>query len=268
MAYSVRDYIESYEMMLARVHTLHARLRDELIPRVAGLATAPLGLVLPPSVTASIRATLQSALGTLRYIESRVELHLRSGPLPIRLHMNADAWTSVSSAASGMAGDLRWENRPVPARWRGLAADTYEQRVVPGQIAAATELGAAAEAIANALNWVAMSIMVFFAGLLALLVQLWAIGAGAFFTFASGVGIPAALTALGASIPMIAIQISGLGGIAAEGYGRAQVFLADMRAKVLDGSTFPNGRWPYPEPARYNDATVSDGDPSDWVVIR
>jgi len=268
MAYSIRDHIESYEMVLARVHTLHARLRDELIPRVAGLATAPLGFVLPPIVTASIRASLQSALETLRYIESRVELHLWSGPLPIRMQINADAWTSVSTAASVIAGDLRWENRPVPARWRGLAADTYEQRVVPGQIAAATQLGAAAQAIAVALNWVAMSVMLFFAGLLALLAQLLAIGAGAVATFASGLGIPAALMALGASIPMIATQVAVLTTVAAEGHGRAQTFLADMRTKVLDGSEFPNGRWPYPEPARYNDATVSDGDPSDWVVIR
>ena len=265
MAYDIDDFIESYEMVLGRVRAVHARLRDELIPQVAGLATAPLGVLLPPGAREVIRATVQSALQTLRDLTSRVELHLLSGPLPIRLHVNADVWASVGIGTSAIVGDLRWENRPVPTRWKGVAAQTYEQ-VVAGQASAVKQLGAAAQSVSSALNWVAMSALLFFVGLLALLVQVCAILIGALLGFLSGLGIPAALTALSAVVPALVIQITVLGVVTAAPLARAATMLDEMRTKALDRSTFPNGAWPRAEPARYNDATVHDGDPSDWTV--
>lgn len=265
MAYDIDDFIESYEMLLGRVQATHARLRDELIPQVAGLVTAPIGILLPPGTKEVIRATVQSALQTLRDLTSRVELHLLSAPLPIRLHVNADVWALIATGTSAIVGDLRWENRPVPTRWRGVAAETYEQ-VVAGQASAVRQLGAAAQAVTSALNWVAMSALLFFVGLLALLIQVCAILVGAVLLFMSGIGIPAALTALSVAIPGLVIQVTALGVVTAEHLARGATMLDEMRTKALDMSTFPNGAWPRAEPARYNDATVTDGDPSDWTV--
>jgi uncharacterized protein YukE len=265
MADDIREFVDTYENLLARNREQHAKLRDELIPKVAALATLPLLPV--PGLRPVVQDTLRQALQDLHDIEARVERFLESGPVVLRLYINAQDWVLVSTRLSSVVGDLRPENRPVLTRWRGRAAEAYEQ-VVAGQVDAAGQLRAAAQAIGFALHWLAMSVLACYVALLALLIELCAIIVGAFLAYAGGPpGILAALATLGTAIPAIAIQVGTLAVMVTECYARARTFLQDMRAKALDMSTFPNGNWPNPDPARYNDATVHDGDPSDWTVV-
>src|SRR5690606_11970924 len=108
--------------------------------------------LLPPGVRMMIQDAVRSALQTLYDIVARVHLLLQSGLLSVRLHINADDWVLVSTKLGAVVGDLRPENRPVPGRWRGVAAQAYEQAVA-GQVAAAAQLRAAAQAVSYALNW-------------------------------------------------------------------------------------------------------------------
>lgn len=265
MADNIREYVDTYERLLMRIREQHAKLRDELIPQVAALATIPFDPLPIPGMKPIIQDTIRTALRSLHDVVARVDIFLRSGVVVARLYINGQDWVLVSTTLSEVAGNLRPDNRAVPSRWRGRAAEAYEQAVA-GQRAAAAQLRAAAQAVSFALNWLAMSVLALSVALLALLVQICAIVIGAVLAFLSGVGIPAALTALSAAVPALAIQITGLMVAAAESYARAKTFLDDMRAKALDMSSFPNGSWPHLDPARYNDATVSDGDPSDWAI--
>jgi hypothetical protein len=263
MADNIGESIATFDQVLARLREEHAKLRDELIPQVAALPNTPL---LPPVLIPVVRAAVRRAHETLHEIEDRVGQLLKEVTV-FRLYTAAREWAQLSIALSSIGGDLRWENRPVPTRWRGQAAEAYAT-VVEGQVAAVNQLRSAAQAIAYGLHWLAMSVLVFYVALLAFLMTLGAIIVGAFLTFASGTMVtPAVLAALAVAIPAMATQLGVLLTAAAENYARARTFLQDMRAKALDMSTFPNGNWPNPDPARYNDATVRDGDPSDWTVV-
>ncbi|MBX6750242.1 MAG: hypothetical protein IRY85_11335 [Micromonosporaceae bacterium] len=248
-----------------KVREQHAKLRDELIPQVASLATMPIDLLPVPGMKPLIEDTIRRAVQSLQDVVARADVFLMSGVVVIRLYVNGRDWVLVNTTLSAVAGNLRPENRSVPTRWRGRAAEAYEQ-VVAGQVAAVAQLRVAASSIGYALHWLAMSILTFYVTLLALLLQTCAVVVGAFLAFTSVVGIPGALLALGTAIPAIAAEVGALMTTVVECYARARTFFQDMRAKALDMSTFPNGNWPNPDPARYNDATVRDGDPSDWTV--
>mgnify|MGYP002620451520 CR=1 FL=1 len=265
MADELRTFVDTYENLLMRIREQHAKLRDEVIPQVASLTTKPFDLLPVPGLKPLIEDTLRKALESLHDIETRSDIFVRSGAVVLRLYINGKDWVLVSTTLSTVAGNLRPENRPVPVRWRGRAAEAYEQ-VVAGQVAAVTQLQAGAQSIVFALHWLAMSILTVYVGLLALLLQTCAIVVGACLAFLSAVGLPGALLALGTALPAIAVQVGTLVATAVECYARARTFIQDMRAKALDMSTFPNGNWPNPDPARYNDATVGDGDPSDWTL--
>jgi hypothetical protein len=259
MADNIRDFIDSYEIVLARLQAYHTKLRDEIIPKVAEL---PGRLRLP--------GLRPEPFQRLYEIEKRIGLFVASGMVVVRLYINGQDWVRVSTTLGSVVGDLRPENRAVPTRWRGQAADVYEQVVVPGQVAAAGQLQAAAQAVAFALHWLAMSVFTFYVALLAFVIELCAILVGAILTAESGVGVvalPGVLAGLAVAIPTMAAQLGALIVTVVECYARARTFFQDMRTKALDMSTFPNGNWPNLDPARYNDATVRDGDPSGWTVV-
>jgi uncharacterized protein YukE len=258
-----REILAKYEDVLARCQEYHAKLRDDLIPRVAALLSAPVPV---PALRPIIQHALRKPLEDLYEIEGRVAVFLASAPVVVRLYVNGEDWGRISTTLSSVAGDLRWENRPVPTRWSGEAAEVYE-KVVAGQLDAVEQLRAGAQTIAYGLHWLAMSILLLYVGLLTLLIDVCAIVIGALLSFAGGPATMAAgLSALGTALPAIVGKLTLLAMTEAAAYGRARTFIHDMRVKVLNMSTFPNGNWPSPDPARYNDATVRDGDPSDWTV--
>jgi hypothetical protein len=264
MADNFREFVDTYELLLMRIREQHAKLRDEIIPQVTSLATVA---QLPvPGLRPIVQDTVRAAVQSLYDVLARTDVFIKSGVVVLRLYINGQDWVLVSTTLSQIVGNLRPENRPVPTRWSGRAAEAYEQ-VVVGQIAAVGRLRDAAQSVNFALHWLAMSIITFYVALLALLVKLCAIVTGAILMFASMLGIPGALAALGVAVPSVTVEMSGLAMIVVECYARARTFIQDMRAKALDMSTFPNGNWPNPDPARYNDATIHDGDPSDWTVI-
>lgn len=265
MADDIREFVDTYENLLMRIREQHARLRDEIIPQVAALTALPVAPLPVPGMKPLIEDTVRKALQSLHDVVARADMFAKSGVVVVRLYLNGKDWVLVSTRLSEVVGNLQPENRWVPTRWRGRAAEAYEQ-VVAGQVAAVAQLRDAAQSISFALHWLTMSVLTFFVGLLALLLQLCAIVVGAILAFKSVAGIAGALAALGVAIPAIAAEVGTLMVAVAEHYARARTFIQDMRAKALDMSTFPNGNWPNPDPARYNDATVRDGDPSDWVV--
>lgn len=264
MADNAREFVDTYENALAQLQKYHEKLRDEIIPKVTELVN----FVLPvPGMEPLVREALQG----LYDIEKHIAMFVLSGPIVIRLYVNAEDWVLVSTKLSSVAGDLQWENRPVPTRWRGQAAEAYE-KVVAGQLGAVEQVQTVAQTVALTLNWLAMSLLTLYVAVLGLLTTLYATLLGGALTALGGPGtatIAAAgvLAGLAVTIPQAATQLATLAVTAAESYARARTFIKDMRAKALDMSKFPNGNWPRPDPARYNDATVLDGDPSDWTVV-
>jgi hypothetical protein len=86
--------------------------------------------------------------------------------------------------------------------------------------------------------------------------------------FTAGTVIFAGLTIAGwaAAIPLLAAQVATLVILLQENYGRVTTFMNNMVSLLGDRSAFPNGHWPRAYPDRYSDASVTDGDRSDWSV--
>jgi hypothetical protein len=259
----VDTFVHNYEGLIDAINSLHARLNNELIPQVSHIAIGLNPALLPWRGLIEDRVT--ELLQRLALLEKRLALLLASWPLPVRMWRSADGWVSVRHAVGAVAGDLGVTHRDVQFRWQGVAAEAYHV-IVPAHSAAADRLAAVADTVQYALGWAANAAVQFYAALLGVIAGFFGAALIALASGATGVGAPAALLMLLMLVGTVLTTISSLLVSTAQSLGTAQTFMTEMLSEILDDTAFPGGGWPGARPELYSDATVTDGDPSDWAV--
>lgn len=260
----LRDHvIADYESLLHMLRVVYARLKSDVLPGVARLSVITNPLLIPYRDQVTEQVT--RALRMLADIDLQTKLLLLSWPLPIRVWEVSAEWVQVRASVSGVAGDLGVTNREVYLRWHGVAADAYHA-VVPAHVGAATRLATVAETVPFALNQAASAIAQMYAALLGTLVALVGsvlVGLGA---AATGVGILAAVVLIVITVGGALTSLSGILTETAHAIGSIGTWMTRMVSDMQDNSAFPGGQWPVARSDLLTDATITDGDPSDWTV--
>jgi hypothetical protein len=260
---AAEELVARHQRTIEELDKVYARLKDELIPRTAGLvATISPALIPWRQVIAGKVDQTQQHLWDL---DQRLGLLQRSGPLPVRLWRTASEWTRVRSSVGSVAGDLGVTNREIHLRWRGIAAETYAA-VIPAHAGAAGRLATVADTVSYALNWAAAAIAQMYAAVLGLLVGFIGAALIALATAATIVGAVAGIVALLVLTGTVLTLVSSAIVAGMQAVGTAQTWLTEMISEMADTTAFPGGRWPAARPEWFLDATTADGDPSDWSV--
>lgn len=255
--------MNSYEQVIDDLKHLHSRLNTELIPQVSRIAVGLSPVLIPgQGLITDPLSELVRRLGTL---DNKLGSLLLAWPIPIRMWRAAAQWVSVRHTVAGVAGDLGVTNRDVQFRWQGFAADTYRE-IVPAHVAAAERLAIVADSTQYALNWAANAAGMFYAAVLGIMVGFLGAALIAVASGATGVGAPVAVLMLLILVGTVLTTMTSLFVGAAQALGTAQTFMTEMLSEMADDGAFPGGQWPGARPELYNDATVTDGDPSDWTV--
>lgn len=169
----------------------------------------------------------------------------------------------VGRPVSTLVGVLTDDVLETGDRWAGPAADAYrttlaaQQRALSAVVETCQDLDAGFEELASAITtfWIAIG-----SACLGLVVAL----AGALGTAATVVGVPAstALAAAGLSALFVAVQ-AALDSLTEITDGTAANGVA-LRRRLGDSTAFPGDAWPRSTKVIGADASVTDGDGSDW----
>jgi hypothetical protein len=183
---------------------------------------------------------------------------------PNALRAAGAAWVrDVGRPVSALIGALTDDVLDTGDRWTGPAADAYRAAFAPQQLALSTvvaicqDVDSGFEELASAITsfWIAIG-----SACLGLVVAL----AGALGSAATVVGVPAstAIAAAGLSALFAAVK-AALDSLTEITSGAATHGVA-LRRRLGDSTAFPLEAWPRSTRAIGADASVTDGDGSDW----
>src|SRR5688572_27181308 len=112
------DFVAEHERRVEALRHLHARIREEVIPRIAAISTELLSSPLLIPVRPVLRQSLELVLQGLNECQYRIGVLLLSASLPVRVWQDATLWTQVRAQVSSVGGDLDVTNRQVHVSWR------------------------------------------------------------------------------------------------------------------------------------------------------
>jgi hypothetical protein len=269
MAYTNTDFV--HDRAASHAHTVealqaaHARLRDQVIPAVsaviASLESSPWLLPLRGIISAKAEAVSRD----LRSVEKTVADLMEYLHMPFWLWRDGEEWTRLRDELSSVVGDLGVTNREVHVLWHGAAADAYHT-VLPAQVGAAEQLSSSADSIQYVVTWAGTTLAIFFATLLAILLQMIA---GLLAALVTAAAVPLAvggLVAAGLVIATAAGELAVLILATTDVKGRMKIWTNQILSQLRNNANFPNGEWPVARTEWYDDATVADGD-ADWSVV-
>lgn len=174
----------------------------------------------------------------------------------------ADGWNQqVGAKASTQAGLLVKEQLDTDNEWTGDAADRYGEAVT-AQNKALTQVKTVTENLQNTLNEIASAVRTFWVQIGIAFASYIALMVGCIVGVCTVVGaVPSLLAALGFSVTFIGTSITF-----ANNFANA---LDEKKGKLEQQSTmdgqFANGEWPPSASDKMADASVNDGDKSDWT---
>jgi effector-binding domain-containing protein len=183
---------------------------------------------------------------------------------PAALRRYGAVWANDIGAVASRAGAFASLNGvAADDRWSGAAADAY-RNTLPAQKdataafkAAGDEIGAAFEELANAISnfWTAINI-----ALIGLVVAIISAVASAVSVVAAPLGIAAVATALTIFATAGTAAWSALNDIMNQAATRS----AEIERRLSNDNAFPAGTWPRSTTPISADASITDGDDTDW----
>ncbi|MER7007685.1 hypothetical protein ABT297_32220 [Dactylosporangium sp. NPDC000555] len=217
-------------------------------------------------------AVLERPLAELERAAADVAGHLRTmldrpGD-PVALWRAGERWRlavavpAAARAATFTAGSLHADDR-----WQGPAAEAYT-RTLPPQHEALLQLADAAGDTAASLREAAAALVAYWTAVGVALTGLTAQLATAATATATPATAPAgALLALTAASECIA-TLNALHRALTLELERARRTQQTLLTRLTDGPAFPSGHWPVVAAASLSDASLTDGDASDWSLRR
>jgi hypothetical protein len=255
-----------YEATIRRLDSGLTEL-SRLVDRVPAVAAAAAGRwYMTEAMSHSLIQLSNTLAGAGAYAVNQVRHLMKGAAAPFRLIDDIYTWGDVRGVATTFAGELQPAALTVDYHWQGRAAEAYKG-VIPAHTAAAARIGGMADKAQTALGWSVSAALVFYAGLLVVVIQL----------IVAFVGVLAILGTVVFSWAGVALAVQEAGVKAAEigalvmllvtALGTQVLQLGALHSEAADASAFPGGHWPGSLTDRYSDATVTDGD-AEWSIER
>ena len=211
-----------------------------------------------------IRAGIEALNAKLREFWDRANQLFQQPGSPSRLDEVAQLWVSeVAEPVAAIAGTVSPDKMRTNVEWVGRAAEAYRS-TVPAQVSGLNGIKDIANQMRTSLNLLANSVENFWLAI-GIAFATFIVGAvGAIIAAATVVGVPAAIaaiaTAVGVSIGLIAAAVVSL----KSHINTIELQQAAIAQKVTDLGT----HWANSDVGAMSDASVADGDASDWRVNR
>ncbi|MET0133126.1 MAG: hypothetical protein ABW215_05985 [Kibdelosporangium sp.] len=250
----------AFEEALTKVSELLEQLRGAWNDITSGVNHV-LGL-LPGFLEGPVKSAFESCANKVSEVFDEVTKLFTERGSASALRTAADSWnTQVGHRASTQAGLLVKEALETDNEWSGDAADRYGEAVT-AQNKALAQIKTITENLQTTLNEIASALKVFWVGIAIAFGSYVALMIGCIIGAATVVGtVPSLVAALGFSLTF-------LGAVATLSTAFANT-LDEKKAKLdqqatMDGQ-FANGQWPSAVTEQMGDASVKDGDKSDWT---
>jgi hypothetical protein len=200
----------------------------------------------------------------LDWIEEYIAPEIRG---PMTLYQAGNAWTTdVFSRVTEVSGQLDLSKTALEDYWAGPAATAYAQAVAR-QRAAADQVAAAVSATREALQGMAKTLLALYVALVAGVVLAAIQIAGGSAAVATFLGIPPGLMAIVTGLLTAIVTLTGGYAVGKELLSGASEQFAKLLELRNDNRAFDAGAWPAAA-AELGDASMSDGDRSDWSYKR
>lgn len=253
------DLLERVRRLLDRVAEATDRLVDEAL-RVAR--------ALPPFLAGRVVRLLEDFLALVRRLFGLIGRLIAPAGNPLRVWEVGRRWVAdFAGPLSDQIGKIDPDHLAAGYEWEGRAADAYLDAAAR-QRAALTALQSIGADLDTALGRLAIGICGLWAAIAAALcsavIQLF----GAALAAASGVGTPAALMLATTSVATACAAVAGGAAALAALVEWVSDAISTIRHRLSDHEAFPDGAWPPPASSRFNDASMTDGTPSDWTLER
>ena len=258
--------LAQYEATVRRLNSGLAELSRQVDQVPAAAAAAAVRWYLPAPMSRTLMQLSAALAGVGAYAVNQVRDLMKGAAAPVILASDVRTWVHVRGIATTFVGELQPAALSVDYHWQGRAAEAY-QVVIPAHSAAAARIGVMADKTQTALGWSVSAALVFYAGLLVVVIQL--IGAfAAVLALLGTVVFSWAGVALAVEKAKVgAVEVGTLVVLLATAIGTQVLQLGNLHSEAADGSVFPGGHWPGSLTDRYIDATVTDGD-AEWSMER
>jgi uncharacterized protein YukE len=210
----------------------------------------------------AVKAAFDELVAPVTEALDRIVFYCNNPGDPGGIRTVGEDWTNnVGAHASTQAGQLAKGQLDSDNSWSGQAAERYGEAAIL-QSQALTQIKTMTDALQNTLNEIAAAITNFWIGFANYLgVYLVAMAACAI-AAASGAGI---LVSLGTAAAATATFLVGMTTLATD----LDNTLADKKSRLDQqttvGAPFTNNSWPSAVSEKFSDASVTDGDTSDWI---
>ena len=220
--------------------------------------------VVPDPAAGGVRAEVAALRRGVGDVHARLTAFTEAAGDPAGLRAAGAAWVErISAPVSRLVGVATPNVMQTDDRWTGVAADAY-RAVLPAQQAALTAIAGIGHDVDAALTDLAAAITRFWIALgtacLLMVVALATALAAAGTVAGAPLAPAAALAGVGA---LVAAGNAGLSGLTELTVVTAARTVA-LERRLTDHSAFPVGAWPRATVS--TDASVTDGDGSDWVI--
>jgi len=259
MATGVLDPLvqEAYE----KLYEIQRRV-DEFFDQVNG------ALSWVPSFLSYLIEPIKAAIDVLNtkldeFWERANQLRRQPGS-PSRLHTVAAQWTNqVAASLADIGCTIAPDQLRTSIEWSGRAADAYAA-TVPAQVSGLTAAKDIAIQMQSSLDNLANSVETFWLTIKIAFVTFIVGAITAIVAAATVVGLPTAITALATAVE-VSIGVIAAAVIAVTGHVNAiEAEQAAITQKIIDLGT----RWSTSDIGTMSDASVADGDASNWRVKR
>jgi hypothetical protein len=237
--FSLSQYQEITAKLAENPHSIRLR-QTELQVKAQRLADE---WYIPEPVAETIIEIMNLINSSIDQTMATLELALDAVTAPWTMWEKHDGWQALRGTATGVAADVNLSTLGSTGSWTGAAAAAYT-RAIPPQSAAAARLGSIAGKAQGVLAMTAITGLVFYAAVLAEVVQVSIALVTADAATDTGVGAPAGLlVALGGSAKCAA-TLSSLVAALLTFLGAQALALSDLQSEAAEMTAFPFGHWP------------------------
>lgn len=255
-----------FDALIERVHRLVGRIRETADRLVDSALRA--ARMLPPFLGRQVVRLVEEFLDLVRRLISLIAMLLAPAGNPVRVWETGRRWVEDFARPLGNeAGKVDPDHLAAGYEWEGRAADAYLDAAARQRTAIGALLAIGGD-VDTALARLAIGICGFWAAVAAALCSAVIQLIGAALTAASGVGTPAALILATTSVATACAAVAGGAAAVAALVEWVSDAITTLSHRLADHEAFPDGAWPAPATARFDDASLSDGDPSGWTLER
>jgi hypothetical protein len=232
---------------------------DEVISRVE-TALAELPLTEVGGARADLAELRRAFADAVEWLD---DLLLTAGDTTALRRAGAVWVDRIGATASGLAGVASLNITRVDDHWTGAAADAY-RNTLPAQQAALAAIAFTSADVDATLNDLASAIVRFWVSIGTACLGLVVALAGALGPAASVVGAPVAtgmaIAGVGAMVTAANAALTNLTDVTTDAAARS----AALERRLATDTAFPLGAWPRSTTDISTDASVTDGDGTDW----